>query len=157
MATSTRLHGCKQALRQAGLEYRLPCGAYLFVAPDLYSFIIEHLGAHAICLRHSDVIASLCYEDAVMRTIYDMPRKYKLRIRHRELLEVPTAPESAAADEEPNEDDIQVEIKCTFIHIPIPSSLRTEPSDGPRTASTTDVHQGGQNPRRAVARPGYSI
>jgi len=92
-----------------------------------------------------------------MRTIYSLPRKYKLCIRQRELLEVLAVPESAAIDEEPNENDIQVVIKCTFIHVPIPSSLLTEPSDGPRTASTTDARPGGgQNPRRVVARQGSS-
>mmetsp|Transcript_109732 Transcript_109732/g.310430 ORF Transcript_109732/g.310430 Transcript_109732/m.310430 type:complete len:595 (-) Transcript_109732:377-2161(-) len=158
IATSSHLDGCRQALQQAGLDYRLPCGAYVFVDPKVCPFILEHLEAQAFSLRHSDITASLCYEDAVMRTIYSLPRKYKLCIRHRELLEVPTVPQSATTDNEPNENDIHVVIKCTFIHVPIPSSLLTEPSDGPRTASTTDAQPGsGQNPRRAVARRGEKI
>jgi len=123
------------------------------VVPEVYPIITAHFEVEGLPLYHSDVIASLCYEDAVMRAIYSLPRKYKLCIRHRELLDVAAVPEIASAAQDPNGTDIPVIIKCTFIHIPIPSSLFTAPSDGPRTASTTDAQNNcGPNPRRAVAR-----
>jgi len=155
LAKNIHLHGCKMALQQAGLDYRLPCGAYLLVVPEVYPFILALFETEGFPVHHSDLIVSLCYEDAVMRAIYSLPRKYKLCIRHHEVLEIPAIPEIGTTDEEPNEVDIHVEIKCTFIHIPIPSSLRTVPSDGPRTASTTDAQQCGRNPRRAVKRHGH--
>lgn len=69
------------------------------------------------------------------RSSHCLPRKHKVSVESRQPSTLP-AKQSDLAEQE---DRFPIKIERTFIHVKIPSSLRTEPSEGPRTASSTDA------------------
>jgi hypothetical protein len=158
----TQLHELLQ--RHTGFKYpprRLECRSYLFV-PDTLHDIIQAKSAE-MKLGPADVILTEDMETYVLDVVKSsLKRSLKISVKHRMPFKVDSkkdeddevngcaTDQDLKSDHNPSYQDCDVprlHIFKTFIHVPVPSSLVSAPSGGPRTASTSDF-----NPRSRVKR-----
>ncbi|CAE7836356.1 unnamed protein product [Symbiodinium sp. CCMP2592] len=129
------LDACRGALADAGFQWRLHSGAYIFVPVDMHAAVQDQIEEEGLILGPADVLVSEELEGAVTGAICCLPRKHKVNVESRQASTLPAQQSDLTAQEDP----FPIKIERTFIHVKIPSSLRTEPSEGPRTASSTDA------------------
>jgi len=157
LQTDPQLEECRLQLKNHGLPFRLPSGAYIFVQPDEHSAVLEYISEQEVQLGPSHVLVSEAVEDVVTQCVASLPRKHKLLVKNR--LMISSARANASSDIPGGGSgcaelsDVPVVLQRTFIHFPIPSSLRSTPSGGPRTSSTTDANpRAGNNPRSSACK-----
>lgn len=142
------LVACRKSLSDANMPFRLENGAYVFVTPDAYATVCAHFDGNNIHLRSGDVVVSPSLEASVMRAVLSLPRRHKISLETRSRVSEPIGASSAG-------DGPVYLVKRTFVHVMVPSSMRTEGSGGPRTVSDTQASlQEGSNPRSFVKRTG---
>lgn len=153
---SDDLAACRDALHSNGLSADLPCGAKAFVSPEAFEPTLEavRLSGIDLCPRHVLVQPSL--ELAVVKVVEtgltnphkpltpDGRKAEKAKVRCKARLEVPLHFAEAVV-----ESGHEIVLSRTFIHIEVESSLRSAPSSGLVTASTSDVRFPEKNPRAA--------
>lgn len=101
----------------------------------MHAAVQDHIQEEGLALGPADVLVSEELEGAVTGAVCCLPRKHKVSVESRQPSTLP-AKQSDLAEQE---DRFPIKIERTFIHVKIPSSLRTEPSEGPRTVSSTDA------------------
>ena len=145
-----QLAACRKALADAGFQWKLPGGAYVFVPAGLYLTVQEHISEEGLSLGPADVLVSEALESVVRDAIRCLPRRLKISVESSRSSTL-EAKEVGVIEMSEQEDLFPIKIERTFIHVKVPSSLRTEPSDGPRTASSTDADPRSlPNPRTCV-------
>jgi len=131
----------RAALEAAGFCPTLPSGAKIFVAPDIYEAVKQHLDKGGSKLTTSHVVVAADLEDKV-RTVVDTARQAATRRErgscklkfHAELTIFQSREEvSQTLAEEPLGRVVDVLVNRTFVHIPIPSSMRSASSIYPAT------------------------
>lgn len=167
-----QLQPCRQALEDAGFHAELPCGAKVFVQPELYEAVVRELEGQDLKPRH--VIVAEEFERCVDAAIRSLPSKEQSRPKGEKIgLRVPfptpgvrgnhpaSSASAVAASSFPREqdtldsdseqdgsgDNIIYQVCRTFIHVPLPSSMQSKPSTGPKTVSTSAARSA-INPRR---------
>ena len=87
---------CRNALYEAGLDNQLPCGAYVYVRPEYYRRVLQHLDDRGIMFLTGDhvqlnaltprhIIIADTFRAAVDGAISSIPRKGLLQVRvHKE-------------------------------------------------------------------------
>lgn len=103
------------ALGRHGHSVETPCGAKIFVRPEQYKGVLDTIQTMGLKPRH--IIASLEFENLVTGVIDGVKRTSVKRRR--------IAKTQPVYSEEPA---VAVDVKRTFIHLDIPSSLRSGPS-----------------------------
>jgi len=148
LMTHPDLEDCRRSLLDKGLELTLPgpsgkSGAKIFVHPELYAGALEAIEIRGIVLDKRHVVVTADLEQVVDRVVAsEVPRGRRVKKKGcRSMLPGPFQPQS-----------YPTRVKSTFLEVPVPSSMRSAPSSGPRTASTTGLHSGGRNPRQEVSR-----
>lgn len=145
------LHEKLQMLELPGS--RLACGCYLFAPPYLH--VVIEARSQELNLGPADLIVTPQWEQAVLDQIKTLPKRYKVRITDSSI-NLHCKPERAVAEDVQQDGAIRVkravirtvirsniQVERPFFHVPHPSSsVRSAPSDGPRTASTGVVHIG---------------
>lgn len=133
------LHEVLQMLDLPGVhsDSRLSCGGYIIAPLRLHKAIEAR--SHELKLGPADVIVTAELEQVVMDEIKNLPRKYKISITSSSinLQAGETAfAEDAQQDVTMSEDVWNVQVKRTFIHLDLSSSLRSEPSPHPQAMCT---------------------
>jgi hypothetical protein len=148
LMTHPDLEVCRKALLDARLDPALPgpsgtSGAKIFVQPELYAGALEAIEIRGIVLDKRHVVVTADLEQVVDRVVAsEVPRDRRVKKKGcRSKPPGPFQPQTYPA-----------RVKSTFLEVPVPSSMRSAPSSGPRTASTTGLHAGGRNPRQEVSR-----
>eukprot|EP00933_Yihiella_yeosuensis_P005437 TRINITY_DN109951_c0_g1_i1.p1 TRINITY_DN109951_c0_g1~~TRINITY_DN109951_c0_g1_i1.p1 ORF type:complete len:675 (-),score=91.00 TRINITY_DN109951_c0_g1_i1:184-2208(-) len=133
LLTSPELKECREALDSHGFQVRLDQmgQAYVFVQPSLYESVLTSLHLHLFNkqLKSRHVIVDSHYKEIVERLVQSL--RGKKQVRRKGHQDIPFT-----------------FIEKTFIAVKVPSSLRSDPGQGPFTASTSDAH-GLLNPRGA--------
>jgi len=148
LQTSAQLDGCRQALEDEGFPWRLPSGAYIFVKGNQYQAVVAWLTSEGVHLGPAHVVVSTESEAIVIDVVNSIPRSHKICEQRR--LEVALGSQGCSPSEAGNgSDQLAITITRTFIHVMVPSSLRSMPTDGQKTVSTTDAcERRGLNPRK---------
>lgn len=140
LLTARELDESRRALSDAGLSAELLSGAKCFVAPELYEIAIQTLHERGFVLDKRHVIASADMEN-VVRQVIETGRKSVTRKEHgsfkmksRAMVDIQIA-DPASSSSSPSSQvapcstvlvDAPVSlISRTFIHIPLPSSMRS--------------------------------
>lgn len=151
------LQECREAMLGAGFQTALPGGAHLFVLPDLVPIALAAISQQGLTLNRRHVIVDQESEAQVMRAVKSLPSRAQVRRKNREAVQLPPPdPQSEGCVDVSEADDVEavifdkrdwiklIVVKRTFIHVPIPASIYSGPSGGPKTVSTSDA-----NPRVA--------
>jgi len=117
-------------------------GAKVLVSPSKLEALKIAIRLANISLKKHHVLVSPEIEDVVTSLVQTLPRCEKVR-RRGKAKKIPIKFAMAAG-----ELSVPVVRKGTFLHVEVPSSLRSESSNTAAVASTTEAH-GGQNPRKA--------
>lgn len=150
-----QLRSCRLGLAERGLQPELPGGAKVFVSPDLFEAVAEAVRDKDLKPWH--VIVSDEFLALVEETVAALRSRDQVREKSRKSLEVPAVCHTCDASVQHDSQyglvnidaDIPFLISRTFIHIKVPSSLRSVPNSK-QTASTTDADaRKGPNPRKA--------
>lgn len=135
----TQLQRMQCALSDAGLDPKLPTGAFVLVPLSQYRAV--RMVAERLDLQRRHFVVSEDAEQVLQGLIQSLPGKEKVRVKSRQWisgLRLYTA-----------EQDILAEVNRTFVNVPVSSSMRSRPQ-GQATCSTTDAHfQNARNPRKA--------
>eukprot|EP00747_Dinoflagellata_sp_TGD_P192614 gnl/TRDRNA2_/TRDRNA2_57701_c0_seq1.p1 gnl/TRDRNA2_/TRDRNA2_57701_c0~~gnl/TRDRNA2_/TRDRNA2_57701_c0_seq1.p1 ORF type:complete len:338 (+),score=58.23 gnl/TRDRNA2_/TRDRNA2_57701_c0_seq1:45-1016(+) len=115
LRATTELAECRYALERHGFDGALKGGAKVFVRPELYTLVVNAVKGRNLKPRHIIIAEEL--EASLMNAIEDIGKGVTAKAK------TPIH---------------QLLVKRTFIHIDIPSSLRSEPKSDPVTFSTTD-------------------
>jgi len=146
LGTSDDLKQCRVDLESHGFSWRLPSRAYIFVKLHQYEATTALIEQDGLELSPAHVIVAQDYESIVMELMLALPRKHKIYMESRSEM----APEQKSTSMS-SMGAFPVLVKRSFIHIVIPSSLHSAPSDAQRTMSTTDATPSkGSNPRKAT-------
>lgn len=146
-----KLEDIRRALSSNGLSLRLNNGAYMFVLPDLYEAVADHISKEGLRVGPDHAVVNADWEQRVLQVVSSLPRKYKVSVRSRDTCEVLHACNKSQPTSKGS--CIEIMVLRSFIEVKVPSSLFSGPSGGPRTASTTDADcRKRPNPRRAVKR-----
>lgn len=153
-------HVIMQDLMRERDGVRLRSGAYLFAHP--FNRTVREFVDEAAVTSSKDVILTADLEDVVKAAVKNVPRRFRV---HEPRCQ-PLVPDTWEAWEDFVEEQVPWEgesadqidimmIKRTFIHVPIPSSLLSAPSGGPRTNSDVPLTARfathiAANPRRMV-------
>jgi len=130
---SVKLQKCAKLLRDAGFHSTLASGARVFVQPDQFLPLKEALRLGGWEMKPRHVLCSMELEEEVLSVIKRIPRREKVR-RKKQAARVPLGvPAFVVAN------DVNPEVKRSFITIKVPSSLRSDRASGTVTASTTDA------------------
>lgn len=159
------LEDCRRSLEDAGFSPELPSGAKVFVRPEQYEAVIEQLQSLDLKPRH--VVVAEEFEELLLSVINGLPSSDQIRRKGpaAELVlgtsadsgppmpsaqsEESQAPRGSMEEEEMDVTGLVHEIRRTFIHIKIQSSIYSGPSSGAKTASTSDANPRSPiNPRR---------
>jgi len=138
------LRSYRDALEAVGKSFILPQGAYAFVRPEQYEQAVKALQLQDVRLTPHHVLVGMEYEETL--TLIEVIRGLKwcngkVKVKRNSKIAVGLAMLIISSD-------FRIEVKRSFLHVDVSSSLRSVASGEPCTASTTDAH-GGQNPRRA--------
>jgi len=145
LKTCPELKACRAALIAKGFTPELPqpCGAKIFVPPDLFDVAKEAVRLQGIKLHSRHVLVSDDLTETVINVVKNkmkLSKKEKTKLKnHRGIKHIPLGP---AMFEEPT---MPYVVKHTFIHVQVTSSLRSSPpTDAQRTVSSGNH----VNPRR---------
>lgn len=172
------LEACRQALAMENLSFKLEGGAKIFVKPAYYEAVIKALEGKE--LKPWLVIVAAEFEQAVGQAVASLPSRMQVRQKKRSMVAVAVSDrhcEHCGKDcprfkcthcsstwycsqdcqrrdwkfhKAAGGDLLPVVVKRTFLHLDVPSSLRSEPSTGPKTQSTSDANPRVKvNPRKA--------
>jgi len=120
---------CRDALSREDYSWKLKSGANIFVQPEHYKSVVAALKGRQLKPRH--VIIAKEFEHSLNEALRDIGKGVRAK-------SVGTLPPAFTV------------IKRTFLHVPVPSSLRSEPNSDPVTVSTTDANpRTPTHPRRA--------
>jgi len=172
------LAACRKALCDCGLSSELPSGAKIFVHPEHYEPVLAAIKSAELVLKPFHVIVSDDFEDLVTAATSSLPSRAQVREKASFSVHCPPVCEACMAQNprfkcsqcgkamycsracQKNHwqthvglcetDDALSIVKTTFIHVDLPSSLRSAPSSRAKTASTSDA-----NPR-IKTKPRYS-
>lgn len=125
------LEECRRAMSSSGCPFTVKGGAKVFVRPERYAGVMKAIQGKQLKPRH--VIIADEFEDLLELAIHNIGKGVKTKSK-------------AFIPPEP-----MVE-KRTFLEVPLPSSLRSDPRSDPATVSTSDADPRKNNPRRAVPR-----
>lgn len=148
---SPELEDTRNALEQFGYSVELESGAKVFVRPDIYQPVLRaiRLGGWVLYPEHV-IVETPELEDAVIQLAKGLPKKVTNTRQNREkvLPRGATAmPLAFAAAAENLECDVSV--SKTFLHVQVPSSMRSSEGDGQPTVSTTQTSpRKGKNHRK---------
>jgi len=128
----------RNALEQAGFSAKLDSGAKVFVRPEVFELLVDHLTRQGYSLKTSHVVIELALEEKI-RTIIDAARtryskrergtsKVTNRVEAHIATPCPEAPEGSV------EPDWNSFVKHTLIHVPVPSSMLSTLSAHAETA-----------------------
>lgn len=173
--TCPKLQECHALLIDNGYDTELPSGAKIFVSPDQFQPVMQTLSAECWELKPRHIIVNDDFEEAVVQTVNSLRSSDRIKQKTRAVLELGKDLDHAQASTEPSVDfdestgegaatacpqrsvgaDLEAVpfiVKRTFIHIPVQSSLWSDPG-GQKTASTTDADpRCGPNPRLTYQR-----
>lgn len=124
----------REALVRAGFSPKLPSGAKIFVPPEAFLQVTRHLEMQGLKLKTSHVVISADLEDKLMAVV-EAAREVATR-RERGSCKVKSRMELSVKDEDHVRSGATVphyEVKRTFIHVPIPSSMHSTLSIQPST------------------------
>jgi len=130
----------RQGLVEAGLSSALPSGAKIFVAPEVFTTIVQYFEDEGWELKTSHVIVAKGLEEKV-RDVVETARaavtkreRGSCKIKDRTELSVPIDHDDVSQASATLSEDVPVYVvKRTFVHIPIPSSISSASSFHPRT------------------------
>jgi len=147
----------KRRIGDECIRSRLPSEAYILAPAMWYEYIQKHIGSNCLTLGPGHVIVHEELEQSLMEAVRALPRKFKISVQSRgSIIDEHEPPDVTQVGETSGygpHDTIQLQIVRTFMQVKVPSSLYSAPSDGPRTASTTDASLSkGPNPRGSVRR-----
>lgn len=138
-----QLQACGATLQLAGFNVDLASGAKAFVRPEQFEPMCEAIRLAGWDLKPRHVFVSMELEDVLLCAVKKVPRQEKVRRKRAVAAKVPLGFASAIV-----ENELPADVVRTFIHIKTPNSLRSEPTTGPVTKSTTDAKDG-RNPRKS--------
>lgn len=134
-------------------------GLTFFLQPDEHSAVLDYISdsEHKVQLGPSHVLISETVEDVVTQCVASLPREHKILVQNRLMI---SSPRANVTSDIPGGgsgcdwlSDVLVVVQRTFIHLSIPSSLRSMPSGGQRTSSSTDANpRASNNPRSAACK-----
>jgi hypothetical protein len=75
------LESCRTAMEEAGVPCELPSGCKLFCSPAQYPAICTVTEHFKDLLRPYHVLSSERYHGTVLKTIHNMPRSLKIRVK----------------------------------------------------------------------------
>jgi len=136
---SKELEACKSALLASGFNFELPCGAKVFVPADMFEATMMAIEFGSLKLQSRHVIVTEDLEEVVMHVLQPLANSEKVRRKSRHCVPIGFAEEASQMRE-------SIIVSRTFINIRTQSSLRSAPTSGLATASTTDAHSS-RNPR----------
>lgn len=126
------LQDCRRSLEDHGLKVEMDCGAKIFVNPCVYEAVLCALRLGDYRLNSGTIIVEADLENVVMEVLWSLPRKE--HIRRIGSTKVPFGFAGEIVQNEAN-----IEVKRTFIHVHQCSSMVSTESQGPQTNSTTDA------------------
>lgn len=148
------LQDARLALEQRGYSAELDSGAKVFVDAELYEPLLEAIRLGHWVLYSKHVIVNPDLESTVIAIAKGLPKTIKAGRAEREKVlprgktTVPLAFARAVANSEH-----EITVSKTFIHVKIPSSMRSSDAAGQRTVSTTETTvRKGRNPRKGKSR-----
>jgi len=141
LLTCAELQYSRDLLTESGFSPELPSQAKVFVPPELYEVTLEAVRLQGIQLKPRHVIVHSDLEELVIDAVRGCKGREKVRCKDRRLVPLNAAGETLQLDH-------PVVVCRTFLHVKMPSDLRSLPSAGPVTVSTGDAH-GSINPRAA--------
>jgi len=169
------LKSCREELAKHGFSPELPCGAKVFVKPEHFESVVDEVIDRELKPYH--IVASDDFMILVDTAIKTLPSKSQVRVKSEEQLPACERCETCGAKaglrcsrcgfafycsqmcqqqhwrwhkRACSIADMPIVVERTFIQVKIKSSLRSVPSSGDKTASTTDADKRkGSNPRKA--------
>lgn len=169
------LESCREELAKHGFSPELPCGAKVFVKPEHFESVVEEVMDRELKPYH--IVASDDFVTVVDTAIKTLRSKSQVRVKSEEQLPACVRCETCGAKaglrcsrcglasycsqtcqqqhwrwhrRACTIAEMPIIVERTFIHVKIKSSLRSAPSSGDKTASTTDADKRkGSNPRKA--------
>jgi len=139
---SVDLQETRAALEEAEMNPMLPSGAKIFVAPEDFQAVVQHLSEGSWRLKGSHVVVAAALEEQVRAVVERARATTSKRERGRgsctvkDRIEVDVhlshygVPETAATAAS----STPFLVKRTFVHIPIPNSMRSGSSFHPASA-----------------------
>jgi len=136
------LQETRAALEEAEMNPMLPSGAKIFVAPEDFQAVVQHLSEGSWRLKGSHVVVAAALEEQVRAVVERARATTSKRERGRgsctvkDRIEVDVhlshygVPETAATAAS----STPFLVKRTFVHIPIPNSMRSGSSFHPASA-----------------------
>lgn len=127
------LSECVRLLEASSLASELDGGLKIFVPPELYGMTVSALKSRSERLQSRHVVASDSYVQAVREAIAGIPSKHQVRVKSATSLEGSGSLQQDEVGAAALFDDelFPVEVKHTFLHIAVPSSVRSDSnSDG---------------------------
>jgi hypothetical protein len=162
LTSGAALNPCRSALEEAGFNWEHTSGAKLFVHPWQFEECMTAVSENNIELRPYHVIVSSSLEYNVEACLADVPCRQGARVKRRRVLgqasrssfehgtddlgrDVQMPPGEAITDEVANETEQAYEVRRTFL-----CRARKLRQANSVNQSTTEIHGGGLNPRRAT-------
>jgi len=134
---------CRSAMEQQGFAIELSSGAKVFVDVELYEATLEAIRLAGWALHPNHIIVTEALEPVVHQVLRQLRGREHVHLKDSRPLPI-AFPDSAAKS------GYRIEVTRTFIHVTLPSSMRSESQTGVRTVSTTDADpKKGGNPRRS--------
>eukprot|EP00928_Gymnodinium_smaydae_P066040 TRINITY_DN49093_c0_g1_i1.p1 TRINITY_DN49093_c0_g1~~TRINITY_DN49093_c0_g1_i1.p1 ORF type:complete len:499 (-),score=73.92 TRINITY_DN49093_c0_g1_i1:217-1713(-) len=148
LQTCPELQDTRDSLVASGFSPDLPSGAKLFVPPELCEVTLEAVRLQGIQLRPRHVLVHSDLESVIIKAISvskdhmttRCKGREKVRCKGRKLVPLKTAELTLQMDH-------PIVVQRTFLHVKLPSDLRSAATSGPATVSTSEAH-GSKNPRR---------
>jgi len=146
----TALNSGQDDVKSNHIAFKLESGTRLYLLPEQYESVLQVIAGMNLQSRHVVTTSSLI--DTILETIATINSRDQVREKTnaRQLISSEHAADSVMEKEKEREVEVSMLVKNSFIHIPVPSSLRASSSSCDMlTASTTDANpRNGRNPRR---------
>jgi len=173
----------RQAMRNCGLSPELPSGAKIFVKPEHFEMVLAAVRRAEVVLKPWHVIVSIDFEDSVVATVSSLASREQVKQKVTYPVLCPPVCDNCLAQNPryaclecgeaqycshecqkkhfhihsrqcQSDNEALSIVKSTFIHVEIPSSLRSAPSSRAKTVSTSDANARVRvSPRRAARTP----
>jgi len=134
LLNSAELQEERAVLEKASLSPQLPSGAKIFVAPEVYLTVVQHLEEQGRELKTSHVVVARDLEEKILSVVEAARASATKRERggscHVKVRDELNASTMATGSAEDGNMPLYF-VKKTFVHVPIPSSMRTESSFHP--------------------------
>lgn len=139
LGTCPELQQCREQLKNAGKQFQLSEGSYIFVSPDWYDCVLKAVELNEMRLFPQHLIVSQELEKLVRRVIGGLPCNSKTKCRSTSRIPLGLPSEALCTN---------ITISHTFINVDVPSSIDLSASRNGAVASTSEVHNV-PNPRRS--------